>query len=69
MLYVGLFQKFLDLPVTYFTGWRDPRVVCLQSDHPLGWEGVMTWASDGKWIVIHSTLATLLILSWAYIPA
>jgi hypothetical protein len=32
-------------------------------------EGVMTWTSDSKWIVVHSTLATLLILSWAYIPA
>ena len=29
----------------------------------------MTWTSDSKWIVVHSTLATLLILSWAYIPA
>jgi hypothetical protein len=29
----------------------------------------MTWTSDSKWMVIHSTLATLLILAWAYIPA
>ena len=29
----------------------------------------MTWTSDSKWIAIHSALATLLILSWAYIPA
>ena len=32
-------------------------------------EGVMTWTSDSKWIAAHSTLATLLILAWAYIPA
>src|SRR5215510_9469063 len=32
-------------------------------------EGVMTWTSDSKWSVVHSTLATLLILSWAYIAA
>jgi hypothetical protein len=29
----------------------------------------MTWASDGKWIVVHSTLLALAALSWAYIPA
>jgi len=29
----------------------------------------MTWTSDCKWIAVHSVLATLLILSWAYIPA
>jgi hypothetical protein len=29
----------------------------------------MTWTSDGKWIAVHSTLATLLILAWAYVPA
>ena len=29
----------------------------------------MTWTSDSKWIVVHSTLVTLVILSWAYIPA
>jgi hypothetical protein len=32
-------------------------------------EGVMTWTSDGKWIVVHSTLVTLVMLSWACIPA
>ena len=32
-------------------------------------EGVMTWTSDSKWIVVHSTLVTLIMLSWAYIPA
>ena len=30
---------------------------------------LMTWNSDGKWIVVHSTLVTLVMLSWAYIPA
>jgi len=29
----------------------------------------MTLTSDGKWIVIHSALVTLFMLSWAYIPA
>ena len=29
----------------------------------------MTWTSDNMWIAIESTLATLLILSWVYIPA
>jgi len=32
-------------------------------------EGAMTWTSDGKWIVVHSTLVTLVMLAWAYIPA
>jgi hypothetical protein len=29
----------------------------------------MIWTSDTKWIVLYSTLATLFICSWAYIPA
>lgn len=30
----------------------------------------MPWTSDdGRWIVIYSVLMTLLVLSWAYIPA
>jgi len=29
----------------------------------------MIWTSDSKWIVLYSTLATLFICSWAYIPA
>jgi hypothetical protein len=29
----------------------------------------MTWTPDNTWIVIHSMLITLLLLSWAYIPA
>ncbi len=29
----------------------------------------MTWTSDSTWIAIHSMLVTLLMLSWAYIPA
>ena len=32
-------------------------------------EYVMTRTSDSTWIVIHSILVTLLLLSWAYIPA
>lgn len=28
-----------------------------------------TWTSDSSWIAVHATLATLLILAWAYIPA
>jgi hypothetical protein len=29
----------------------------------------MFWTSDSKWIALYSTLATLFICSWAYIPA
>jgi hypothetical protein len=29
----------------------------------------MIWTSDTKWVVLYSTLATLFIFSWAYIPA
>jgi hypothetical protein len=29
----------------------------------------MAWTSDSKWIVAHSTLVALLIISWVYIPA
>jgi len=29
----------------------------------------MTWTSDGAWIVTHSMLVVLVMLSWAYIPA
>jgi len=29
----------------------------------------MTWTSDTKWVLIYSILVTLLMLSWAYIPA
>ena len=29
----------------------------------------MVWTSDTKWVVLYSTLATLFICSWAYIPA
>jgi hypothetical protein len=29
----------------------------------------MTWTSDGTWIVIYSILATMLMLSWACVPA
>jgi hypothetical protein len=29
----------------------------------------MTWTSDSKWILAHSTLVTLLLISWVYIPA
>ena len=29
----------------------------------------MFWTSDSKWIAFYSTLATLFICSWAYIPA
>ena len=29
----------------------------------------MVWTSDIKWVALYSTLATLLICSWAYIPA
>jgi hypothetical protein len=29
----------------------------------------MIWTSDTKWVVLYSTLATLFICSWAYIPA
>jgi len=29
----------------------------------------MAWTSDSRWIAVHSTLATLLVLAWAYIPA
>ena len=29
----------------------------------------MTWTSDSKWVVIYSVLVTLIIVSWAYVPA
>jgi hypothetical protein len=29
----------------------------------------MTWTSDNNWIVAHSTLVALLMISWLYIPA
>ena len=29
----------------------------------------MTRISDSNWFVIHSTMATLLILAWVYVPA
>jgi len=29
----------------------------------------MTWNSDSTWIVLHSLLATLLVLAWVCIPA
>jgi hypothetical protein len=29
----------------------------------------MVWTSDTKWVALYSTLATLFICSWAYIPA
>jgi hypothetical protein len=41
----------------------------VQSHQLLGMDVVMTRTSDLKWIVAHSTLATLLLLAWAYIPA
>jgi hypothetical protein len=29
----------------------------------------MTWTSDGPWVLLYSALVTLLLLSWAYVPA
>ncbi len=29
----------------------------------------MTWTSDGTWVLLYSILVTLLMLSWAYVPA
>ena len=29
----------------------------------------MTWTSDSKWVAIYSILVTLMIVSWAYVPA
>jgi hypothetical protein len=29
----------------------------------------MIWTPDSKWIVLYSSLATLFICSWVYIPA
>ena len=29
----------------------------------------MTWTSDSKWVVLYSALVTLIIVSWAYVPA
>jgi hypothetical protein len=29
----------------------------------------MIWTADSKWIVLYSTLATLFIFSWAFVPA
>jgi hypothetical protein len=30
---------------------------------------IMTQLSDSTWMVIHSMMATLLVLAWVYIPA
>jgi hypothetical protein len=30
-----------------------------------GW----SWTSDSTWVLLYSILVTLLMLSWAYIPA
>jgi hypothetical protein len=29
----------------------------------------MTWISDAPWVLLYSALVTLLLLSWAYVPA
>ncbi len=29
----------------------------------------MTWTSDAQWVLLYSALVTLLLLSWAYVPA
>jgi hypothetical protein len=29
----------------------------------------MAWTSDSKWVVLYSVLVTLIIVSWAYVPA
>jgi hypothetical protein len=40
------------------------------SSNPIRSEGhVMIWTSDSRWIVLYSTLATLFICSWAFVPA
>ena len=41
----------------------------VQNLNPLTGTRVMSWTSDSKWIALYSTLATLFICSWAYIPA
>ena len=28
----------------------------------------MIWTSDSKWVVLYSTLASLFIFSWAFVP-
>ena len=38
------------------------------SRDPIQEEHVMTW-SDSPWVLIYSVLVTLLMVSWAYIPA
>jgi hypothetical protein len=41
-----------------------------QADFPcLDGERIMTQLSDSTWMVIHSMMATLLVLAWVYIPA
>jgi hypothetical protein len=32
-------------------------------------ERIMTQLSDSTWMAIHSTVATLLVFAWVYIPA
>jgi hypothetical protein len=44
--------------------------VSFRADFP-GLDGarIMTQLSDSTWMVIHSMMATLLVLAWVYIPA
>jgi len=54
--------------VTYFTQACLTLVSHAADQMNTSWvEGFMT--SDTKWIALFSTLATLLILAWSYIPA
>ena len=49
--------------------WAVDNTDCIP---PIAWdEGrcVMTWNSDGAGVLLYSILATLLVLSWIYIPA
>ena len=48
------------------SAWK--HVLCVA--YTFEWRGrIMTWMSDSKWIVTHSTLVALLMISWVYIPA
>ena len=43
--------------------------VSFRVDFPAWMERIMTQLSDSTWMAIHSTVATLLVFAWVYIPA
>jgi hypothetical protein len=71
---IGRFRTIQDLAkdlaplyrhIGHGTRWRCAMNGILAAEKRQGWPG----ASDIPWVLLYSTLATLLILSWAFIPA